>query len=199
MSDMVDAEAAVRQYLTYLEHPDDLLDPDEISRLEKAVDTAPDPLAKLRAIGALETARRVDGSTFRADFVRHARTWAEQEGVPVSAFTQLGVSDEVLTEAGLLAGGGAAARGRGRGRRRPAERDGAPRQRAAPVPVENIKGLVPAGKFTVRQLEELSGGSPATVRKALGELIEAGSVEELGAASDWTGRGRAPMVYQTAG
>jgi len=191
MNDMADAEVAVRQYLTYVEDPDKLVDPAEIERLEKAVAEAADPLAKLRAIGALEQARNVDESAVRADFVKYAKTWAEQEGVPAVAFSRLGVSDDVLYEAGLLTGG----RGRAgaRSRRRV---EGAPRQRAKAVPVETIKTKVPDGKFTVRQLEEISGGSPATVRKALAELIEAGKVEELGPATDWTGRGRAPIVYQ---
>lgn len=194
MNNMADAELAVRQYLTFVEDPDKLVDPGEIERLEKAAGAADDPLAKLRAIGALEKARSVDGAAYRADFVRLAKGWAEQEGVPVVAFSRLGVPDDVLVEAGLLAG-----RGRGtRGRPRRRLEDGAPRQRAKPVPVETIKSKVPDGKFTVRQLEELSGGSPATVRKALAELIDAGSVEELGSATDWAGRGRAPIVYQKA-
>jgi hypothetical protein len=194
MDVMADAELAVRQYLTFVDDPDKLVDPGEITRLEKAVASAGDPLAKLRAVGALEKARSVDGSAYRTDFVRYAKEWADQEGVPVVAFSKLGVPDEVLVEAGLLAGG----RGRGRGRRRRLE-EGAPRQRAKAVPVEVIKTKVPDGRFTVRQLEELSGGSPATVRKALASLIDGGDVEELGPAGDWAGRGRAPNVYQKKG
>ncbi|MPY95442.1 MAG: hypothetical protein GEV08_21010 [Acidimicrobiia bacterium] len=192
MSDMVDAELAVRQYLTFVEDPDKLVDPAEITRLEKEAAAAGDPLAKLRAIGALEKARSVDGAAYRADFVAHAKGWATQEGVPVVAFSRLGVPDDVLADAGLLPGG----RGTRRGRSRRRVEDGTVRQRAKAVPVETIKTKVPEGRFTVRQLEELSGGSPATVRKALAEMIKDGQLEELGAATDWTGRGRAPIVYQ---
>ena len=66
--------------------------------------------------------------------------------------------------------------------------------------VEDIKTKVPdSGTFTVRDLEQRTGGSTATVRKAIGELLETGAIEDLGPATDYAGRGRAPTVYRITG
>ncbi len=46
---------------------------------------------------------------------------------------------------------------------------------------------------------ERAGGSPATVRKAVEDLVESGRVEKLGPAVGHTGRGRAPTQYAAVG
>ena len=76
------------------------------------------------------------------------------------------------------------------------DRDG--RQRAKAVPVEEIKAHVLAqkGTFLLADVINGAGGSQATVRKALDELIDAGKVEKLGPVPDYKGRGRAPLQYK---
>jgi hypothetical protein len=86
----------------------------------------------------------------------------------------------------------------GRQRRRPG---GAPssegRRRAKAVPVEDIKAFVlqQKGTFVLADVMSGIGGSPATVRKAVDELVESGQVEKLGPMPDYSGRGRAPTQY----
>ena len=107
-------EEAVRLYLMFLADPDKLVDQAGLKKLETDVDKAKDPIDRVRAIAALEKAKNVDGSTYRADFTRYAKEWADSEGVPAGAFRQMGVPDDVLSEAGFEAGRG---RRRGAGRR----------------------------------------------------------------------------------
>jgi hypothetical protein len=108
--------------------------------------------------------------------------------VPPSAFRELRVPDDVLREAGFEVQ--VARRGRGR-----AANEG--RQRAKAVPVDEIKNYVLSTKGTFILTDVMSGvgGSQATVRKAIDELIEGGQVEKLGPMPDYSGRGRAPVQY----
>lgn len=189
---VVDAESAVRRYLLCLEDPSKLRDEAEIQKRTQAVLEASDPIEKLKALGHLERVAKVDEGPLRADFVEHARAWAEAEGVPVSAFRELRVPDEVMREAGFDVPASA-----GRGRRGKPGSDGTGRQRAKAVPVENIKAYVleQKGSFLLTDIMNGVGGSPATVRKAVDELVEAGQVERLGPVQGYSGRGRAPIQY----
>jgi hypothetical protein len=65
------------------------------------------------------------------------------------------------------------------------------------VPVEDIKAFVLDLKRTFILTDIMSGvgGSQATVRKAIDELIEAGQIEKLGPVPGYSGRGRAPVQY----
>lgn len=99
--DKVDSEGAVRLYLLYLEDPNKLRDEAEIQQATLAVLEAKDPIEKLKALGALERAAKVDEAPLRAGFIEHAKSWADAEGVPISAFRELRVSDETLREAGF--------------------------------------------------------------------------------------------------
>jgi hypothetical protein len=183
----MDAEGAVRLYLLALEDPSKMRDEARIKKLQAAVDSAKDPIDKLKAIGELERAQAVDISQFRTDFVRVARSWAEANGVSAAAFQALGVPAEDLRAAGLIGGG------RSRGTR--AASSGTRRGR---VTVEDIRQRLPAGPFTVKQLEAASGGSPGTVRKAVSELLAAGAITDLGADPKHASRGKAPTLYQKA-
>jgi predicted transcriptional regulator len=71
------------------------------------------------------------------------------------------------------------------------------RQRAKAVPVEDIKAFIlnQKGTFILTDVMSGVGGSQATVRKAVDELIEAGQVEKLGPVPDYSGRGRVPLQY----
>ena len=181
-----DAEEAVRLYLLFLEDPGKLRDDAEIQKKTKAVLDAKDPIEKLKALAALERAANIDEKPLRAGFAAHAKAWADEQGVPVAAFRELKVPDDVLREAGFSLPSGSS-RGRSSGR-----------ERAKSVPVEEIKTHVQGlkGTFILTDIIGGFGGSPATVRKAVDELIDAKKVEKLGPDADYQGRGRAPIKYK---
>lgn len=193
-----DAESQVRRYLMYLEDPGSLRDPAEIQRKTVAVLEAKDPIEKLKALAEVERASAVDEGSFRAGFVEHARAWAEEHGVPVAAFRELRVPDDVLQEAGF----DVPRRGRGRAGGRRAAAGSAPRTRtrAPSVPVDDVKAHVLGlqGTFTLADVQAGAGGSPATIRKAVEDLVGSGQVKKLGPAKDYRGRGRAPTQYELA-
>jgi hypothetical protein len=192
-TDPIDAEGAVRLYLLYLEDPSKLRDESEIQRKTQAVLDAEDPIDKLKALADLERVAKVDEEPLRKGFVEHAKAWAEPQGIPVTAFRELQVPDEVLREAGFDVPVTSPRRRRGAGA--PASNDG--RQRAKAVPVEDIKSYVlqQTGTFVLTDVMNGVGGSPATVRKAVDDLVESGQVERLGPVPDYQGRGRAPIQY----
>jgi DNA-binding Lrp family transcriptional regulator len=52
-------------------------------------------------------------------------------------------------------------------------------------------------RFTLARLaDRAGGGSPATVKKAVDELVEAGVVVRIGPDPDHSGPGRAPTLYE---
>jgi hypothetical protein len=189
------AEDAVRNYLTFLSDPTKLVNQSEIEKLEADVDNNKDPVEKLRAIAALDRARNLDGEQYEADFVRHAKEWADQEGVPAAAFQQMGVTPDVLSRAGFD----------GRSRRRrgaaPSRRPSTGRPRAKSVSNEKIQewALDRSDPFTLAEVQQGIGGSPATVKKAIDELLTSGRLEKLGPSPDYRGRGRAPSRFARVG
>jgi hypothetical protein len=187
----LDPEAAVRLYLLYLEDPTKLRDETEIQKKTQAVLDAKDPIEKLKAIAELERVANIDEEPLREGFVKHAKTWAAEQHIPWSAFRELKVADDVLRQAGFDV---PAPRRRGRGGAAVATEG---RQRAKAVPVEEIKAFVleQKGTFILADIMNGIGGSPATVRKAVDELIETGQVEKLGPMPEYHGRGRAPVQY----
>jgi hypothetical protein len=190
-----DAEASVRQYLLYIEDPSSLRDESEIQKKTQAVLDATDPIDKLKALADLERVAKIDEGPLREGFVTHAKDWAEAQSIPVKAFQERKVPDDVLQAAGFDLPAAPARRGRRPGGAA-APGDGA-RQRAKAVPVDAIKAWVleQKGTFVLSDVQTGVGGSPATVRKAVEELVEAGQVEKLGAMADYQGRGRAPIQY----
>lgn len=93
-TDVTTPEGAVRLYLIYLEDPSKLRDETEIQKKQKAVDEAKDPIDRLKAVAERDRAANVDEAPLREGFVKHAKAWAEEADVPVSAFRELRVSDE---------------------------------------------------------------------------------------------------------
>jgi hypothetical protein len=184
-----EAETAVRLYLLYLDDPAKLRDDAEIQKKTQAVLDAKDPIDKLKAIAELERIANIDEKPLREGFAQHAKAWADQQGVPASAFRELKVPDDVLRDAGFDV---RSPRRRGRAT---GSVDG--RQRAKAVPVDAIKAhvLKQKGTFVLTDIINSVGGSQATVRKALDELIESGQVEKLGPVPGYQGRGRAPIQY----
>jgi hypothetical protein len=183
-------EEAVRAYLTYLEDPSKMVDAAEVKKLQKAVDTAKDPVDKLRAIAAVEKASAADPAMYRDGFIQHAKKWADTEGVPASVFKQLGVEDDVLAAAGLAEG----KRRRGRQSRK-AKADAAPRTRRPSMRPEQLQEGILAldGSFSVKDVTERVGGSTVAVTAALERLKELGKITPAGERSG--GRGRAAKVW----
>lgn len=184
----IDPEGAVRQYLTYLSDPHKLVDHAAITQIKAQAETAADPIDRLKAIAKLQKAEEPDGSEYLDRFVRYAQDWAEANEVNADAFRQLGVSNGVLRAAGLLSGG-----------KRTTGSKHKTTTRSKSVSSEEIKThvLTLAGPFTLAELMATIGGSPMTVRKAIDELVKTEKVTRLGTDKAWTGRGRAPILYQT--
>ncbi|MBI2711034.1 MAG: hypothetical protein HYX34_15295 [Actinobacteria bacterium] len=192
-------EAAVRLYLLYLQDPTSLVDKSAVEAAQREVDAASDPIDKLKALAALERAKRTDAGELRAAFIGMAKQYAEAEGIPVSAFLELGVAEDVLADAGWDVG--RARRRSRRGSPAPSSNGHGRRSRAPRVSIADVKEAAMAidGPFTLNDVaERAGGGSPATVRKAVEELVDSGRVVRLGPAPGHHGPGRAPTRYARA-
>lgn len=193
MPETMTPESAVRSYLLYLDDPSKLIDQRAVDKAEAAVAKANEPIARLRALADLEHAREADVDQLRDAFVSHAKAYADEQSIPASAFREMGVPSDVLDEAGLGTGRGPKPGNRGR------TASGAARVRAPRVPLEQIKAATSrlSKRFTLSDLgEKAGGGSPATLRKAVDELIAEGRVTKIGPMENYSGRGRAPTVYE---
>jgi hypothetical protein len=184
-------ESAVRLYLMYLADPSQLVDAAEVKKLRKAVDTAKDPVDKLRAIAAVERANNADPTSYQQGFVANAKPWAAAEGVPGSAFRSMGVPDDVLRAAGL---DGVTKRRRGKSKAEAAStRIRRPSVRADQLE-EGILGM--SGEFTTREVVDQVGGSQLTVRASIDRLE---AQERIVAAGERAGgRGRAAKTWKVA-
>jgi hypothetical protein len=183
-------ETAVRNYLTFLSDPDSLVDQAAIKKLQADVEKAKDPVDKLRAISQLQLARGADPTIYRRGFVEHAKEWAGAEGIPTSAFEQLGVPRDVLQEAGLATKG---VRGRAlkaktkvRALRRPS------------VKAQDLEAGILAldEPFSVKDVSEKVGGSMLTAKAAIDRLEAQGKIMPAGERPG--GRGRASKVWTLA-
>jgi hypothetical protein len=183
------AERAVRNYLLFLEDPQQLIDQDQIESLQSSAQQAADPIERLRIYAQLERAENSDESRYRLEFILHATAWAATNDVGPAAFRRAGVSDEVLSAAGLVAGRAGAAKNARKRQPVPARRS---------VSAESIKHHVRLlrGTFTLADVQSSVGGSQMTVRKGVQALVDDGTVTRLGPMPDWSGRGRAPIVFK---
>lgn len=183
------AEGAVRSFLTFLTDPDSLVDAEAVKMHQNAVEAAKDPIEKLKALSALQRAQAVDPAVFRSDFVRYAKSWADAENVPASAFQQLGVPEDLLQQAGIIVVGG-------RGRRRKSAGTTSTGTRRKAVSASQLEEGILAldGEFTLKDVAERVGGSPATIKAAI-ERLEA--QEKVQSAGERTGnRGRAARTWK---
>lgn len=176
-------DQAVRDYLLYLDDPEQLVDRELVAILERRMAEAQDPLERLVAIAEYERARHPAEDVYRAAFIEHAKQWANQHQVPPHAFRQLGVSDEVLEAAGL--------------QRMTTEPSSTKSKKTTGVEeLESALERMPS-TFRARDLTDAAGGgSPMTVRKALSRLTDAGRIQRLGPDPEWSEKGRAPILYQ---
>ncbi len=196
MAEPVTPESAVRRYLAWIDDPASAIDEESVERAEAAFASASDPIDRLHAAAARERAKAADVSSIATDFVAHARSYAEVEGIPVEAFRTLGVADDVLAEAGFAVPSSRGRRGPAAGARTQTRPSG---PRAPQIPVAQIKSVVDQmpKQFTLAQLaDRAGGGSPVTVRKAVDELINEGRAAKLGPDTNHTGPGRAPTIYE---
>lgn len=193
MSDIVDPEAAVRSYLLSLRDPSALVDQEAIDALSRQAAETTDPIEQLRLLTRLERAKAVDPAHYEHQFIRCAKQWAEANDVSTAAFRSLGVPEATLRAAGLVAGSS-----RPTGPRQ-ARRSTGGSGRAPSVSTEQVKAHVRGltGTFTMAAVVEAVHGSEITVRKAIAELVDAGSVRNLGPDPHHHGRGRAPLRYET--
>ena len=183
-------EEAVRRYLTWIADPASLRDEDRIRELHAQIDAATDPIEKIRLASDLHRAQTDDGTDVRDAFAAVARRWADANGIVPEAFLQMGVPADDLGRAGFDVP-------RRTGRRNETGTVAGSRSRARRVSIDEIRDAARAftEPFTIADLRDRVGGSPATVRKALDALVADGAIENLGSDPDWSGRGRPPARY----
>lgn len=185
---MATAEEVIRTYLSALRDPESLRDDGAISEKETELSEAGDPITRLRLHEELQKLTKPSLEAIEDEFVVHAKAWADESGISAKAFAAEGVPSAVLRRAGFTVSGG----GSGRGRKAPGRR--APSGRR--VTTEQVIESMPAGTFTVKGLQEISGASAAVVRKAIAAEREGGRVQEVGPDPDHSGPGRAPTLYR---
>jgi hypothetical protein len=187
------AESAVRDYLRALQDPASLRDDDQIKLLTEQLSTASDGVERLRLRQSLMDAETPSLERHEEGFITHAKAWADEQGISARAFSDEGVSPDVLRRAGFNVGDG---RRRGRAQRS----TGAPtRMRRSRVSAEDVRSAIPSsGTFTIKTLQDASGASPAVVRKVVSEEAQAGRLISEGTDPDHHGPGRAPTLYRRA-
>lgn len=176
-----DAETAVRTYLAALHDPSSLRDESRLSQLQSELENSSDELERLRLRQQIFDLESPTVEQYETDFITHAKEWAEEHGVTAKAFEAEGVPARVLRKAGLA--GSRASRGRRSGNRRR-------------VTVEEVRAAIPRGTFTVKGLQDISGASPAVVRRVVADEVAAGRVKEQGPDPDHRGPGRSPTLYK---
>ena len=185
------AEIAVRSYLTLLHDPSALHDEKAVRDLERKLESAKDSLERLAVRQQLHEARNPSASGYEDEFITHAKAWADERGIGQEAFTDEGVSADVLRRAGFAVAGRGGRRG-GRGGR---TRAASTRSR---VTVAEVRAAIPKTAFTLKQLQEASGASPAVVRKVVMEDMAEGRLASEGTSTEHRGPGRAPTLYKKA-
>ncbi|MEX2619260.1 MAG: hypothetical protein WD250_03475 [Egibacteraceae bacterium] len=180
-----DSESAVRNYLLALKEPTALRDDNLVGELRQRLESTDDQLERVQLRQQVRDAENPSIERFEDEFVTHAKEWAEAHGVGASAFAEEGVPDAVLRRAGLL---------RGRGRGRSGRKSGG--ARSPRVSAADVRAAIPRGTFTIKQLQERTGGSVATVRNVVKEAEQQGLIEPQGSDPDHVGPGRAPTLYK---
>ncbi|MDQ3974545.1 MAG: hypothetical protein M3276_09480 [Actinomycetota bacterium] len=181
------AETAVRDYLVALKDPSALIDDGQIKEIEGQLEQSDDELERLQLRQQLMDAQRPPLNRYEEAFVTHAKSWADDNDVGAQAFAAEGVPPAVLRRAGFRVGRGRPAARRGPGRL------GRPRTR---VRAEEVRAAIPKGVFTIKDLQERTGASPAVVRRIVQEEVQAKRVVDQGPDPDHQGPGRAPTLYR---
>lgn len=179
------SESAVRNYLVALKDPAALRDDDLVTELQQRLEATADQLERVQLRQQVRDAENPAIERFEDEFVAHAKEWAEDHGVGASAFAEEGVPDAALRRAGLL---------RGKGRGRTARKGGA--ARSPRVSAQDVRAAIPRGTFTIKDLQERTGGSVATVRNVVKAAEQEGLIQPQGTDPGHVGPGRAPTLYK---
>jgi hypothetical protein len=183
-----EAEQAVKVYLATIGNPKPRgrqarRKPD----FETATKGITDPLAKLAAIKAEREriANIVVGNPDEEGFVQYGKVWAKIHDYDREDFAALGVSKRVLD---AVFGGPQRANAKSTSNRAP---------RVSTKDLADKITSKPAGAWlTLAGVMREIGGSPATVRKVLDELAEAGTLTEPIDDPKHAGKGRAAKVWE---
>jgi tryptophanase len=186
-------DAAVRNYLTSLRDPSALRDDDGIADLQTKIEQTDDELERLQLRQQLLDLENPSTDGYEDAFVEHAKAWADKSGISADAFIAEGVPAAVLRRAGFR--GVPGGRLRSTRSRRTTTKPASTRSR---VSADEVRAAIPNDSFTVKDLQERSGASPAVVRRVISEEVDAGRLTDQGADPDHTGPGRAATVYQPA-
>jgi hypothetical protein len=184
------AETAVREYLVALKDPSALRDDSTLTDLRTQLDEATDTISRLELRQRIMDVESPSLQRYEEAFVTHAKAWADERQITVKAFAAEGVQPSVLRRAGF------AVAGRARGIGRSSSRTGPARTR---VTTQEVRSGIGKKPFTVKQLQESSGASPAVVRKVVQDELAEGRLTEAGKDPDHRGPGRAPVLYKRAG
>ena len=201
MPDQDAAEHAIRRYLLWLNDPGSIVDVAAIEEAERVAKQTTDVIEKLKALSRVEHMRLGDSRAVKQAFLDHAKAWGDQHEISAASWIRLGVPPEVLREAGIT-GNRAAGRPAARSvAARPASRPASNRAggtRGGSVGINQIVSHVQTmtGPFVLTDIADQVGGSPMTIRKAVDQLVGAGTVERLGSDPQHNGRGRAPIRYR---
>lgn len=182
-------ETAVRNYLLSIRNPDALRDDKAIAAVKAKLETSGDELERLQLRQQLLELEAPSLERYEDAFVEHAHAWAERTGISAEAFLAEDVPPAVLRRAGF--------RGVSGGRRRATRSAGTTRTTSKTrVSAEEVRGAIPTGEFTVKDLQDRSGASAAVVRRIIAEEVAEGRVTDEGADPNHSGPGRAPTVYK---
>lgn len=184
----------IRAYLDGLGQTDKpIVDKEAVKALKAQVRDESDPINKLKLLAQLEQEEQghvPDRSGDEAVFIAEAKAWADEEGIPASAFQAMGVPDDTLKQAGFTVTAASA----------PKARRSSGGTRAPRIPLEEVevaaKKLGSGWKLT--DLAEVLDRDVTTVRNYVKRLMDAGAVTEIGDDPDHDGRGRAPKLYGVA-
>lgn len=196
-------ERAVQKYLAFLEDPETAAQA-AVVELENKFSAANTPIAKLRLLAEIDRVRIADRAAVEEGFIRHARSWATDNGIPAHAFVALGVAEEVLIKAGFeplpknaskLAGAKGVKSAKGSAKF-PSQKNGKPRAKS--VSSETVEKFVLASTepFSIRDIVDVTHATNATVSRVVGWLVAAKKVETIGALAPQGSRGSAPIGYQ---
>lgn len=184
----------IRAYLDGLGQTDKpIVDREAVKALKAQVRDESDPINKLKLLAQLEQEEAghvPDRSGDEAVFIAEAKAWADEEGIPTSAFQSMGVPDDILKQAGFTITSPSATRAR-----RSSGGTRAPRIAMGDVDAA-AKSL--SGEWKLQDLAGKLDRDPTTTRNYLKKLMDAGTVKEIGDDPNHDGRGRAPKLYSTS-
>lgn len=187
-------EDRIRAYLDGLgkkaARPRRVIDKEAVAAVRERIKQAADPIEKLKLYKELEEARQprlepvADRSAeLEQDFVANAKSWAEAQGIPTSAFVALKVPRDVLRRAGFAVSGAARSASRATGSRAP---------RIDLSEVTQAIGDLPK-TWTLKELAEKLERDTATTRNYVKKLVEDAVLTVVG--EDNSKQGRPAKIY----